>query len=204
MKPLWRRWPPTAPSPTLRSTYPCPRLWTTPSPHQCQQQPFHQLHRQWLEHRHPGHRRGQDSIPLCFGKVVSEACYSSNVPSQRSQLPLPGGATSSTATNSALPASLALAAAITALTWQTSPPALLPGPRSSLTGLQPLHRQWQHIRPARTSTAPVPCTLSYTSDQVKALDRVWALHISRQQRYQCGCCQYEPGRRLPHRPLVII
>jgi hypothetical protein len=41
--------------------------------------------------------------PSLSGRVVSEACYSSNVPSQGATSLCPGGATSSTATNSALP-----------------------------------------------------------------------------------------------------
>lgn len=52
--------------------------------------------------------------PSLFGKVISEACYSSNVPTHGASSLCPGGASSSTATNSALPCPIgALAVATT-------------------------------------------------------------------------------------------
>jgi uncharacterized repeat protein (TIGR01451 family) len=120
----------------------------------------------------------QKSHPALFGKVISEACYSSNVPTQGASSLCPGGAISSTAVNSGLNC----AAGITGCDHGTHVAGIAArvAPGAWLIPIQVFSRFTDGsgntfcMNANRTS----PCTLSYTSDQVKALDRVWQLHVT--------------------------
>ncbi|MFO7536529.1 MAG: S8 family serine peptidase, partial [Chloroflexota bacterium] len=116
--------------------------------------------------------------PALFGKVISEACYSSNVPAQGATSLCPGGATSSTATNSGLHCATGISGCdhgthVAGIAARVAPDArLIPIQVFSRFSDSGSNTPCQNVN--RTS----PCTLSFTSDQVSALNRVWALHIS--------------------------
>jgi uncharacterized repeat protein (TIGR01451 family) len=120
----------------------------------------------------------QKSHPALAGKVISEACYSSNVPSQGASSLCPGGAISSTASNSALNCS----SGITGCDHGTHVAGIAArvAPSSWLIPIQVFSRftDGSGITFCRDANRTSPCTLSYTSDQVKALDRVWQLHVT--------------------------
>jgi uncharacterized repeat protein (TIGR01451 family) len=118
------------------------------------------------------------SHPALFGKVASEACYSSNVPSHGASSLCPGGATSSVATGSAVACPVGVSGCehgtlVAGVAARVAPSAWLVPiqvfSRVTDSGSNTLCRDAN-----RTS----PCTLSYTSDQVAALNRVFALHIN--------------------------
>jgi uncharacterized repeat protein (TIGR01451 family) len=116
--------------------------------------------------------------PSLFGKVISEACYSSNVPSQGASSLCPGGVTSSIATNSALPCPIGISGCDHGTHVADIAARVAPG--ASIIPLQVFSRFTDSGSTTfcRNANRTSPCTLSYTSDQVKALDRVWALHIA--------------------------
>jgi uncharacterized repeat protein (TIGR01451 family) len=116
--------------------------------------------------------------PSLFGKVISEACYSSNVPTHGASSLCPGGASSSTAPNSALPCPVGITGCDHGTHVADIAARVAPG--AWLIPIQVFSRFTDGsgntfcMDANRTS----PCTLSYTSDQVSALNRVWQLHIS--------------------------
>ncbi len=120
----------------------------------------------------------QKSHPALLGKVISEACYSSNVPTQGASSLCPSGATSSTAFNSGLNC----AAGITGCDHGTHVAGIVArvAPGAWLMPIQVFSRFTDGsgntfcMDANRTS----PCTLSYTSDQVRGLDRVWQVHVT--------------------------
>lgn len=117
------------------------------------------------------------SHPSLAGKVISEACYSSNVPSQGASSLCPGGAASSTANNSALPCAIGISGCdhgthVADIAARVAPGArIIPIQVFSRFTDSPGNTLCQNAN--RTS----PCTLSYTSDQISALSRVLQLHI---------------------------
>jgi uncharacterized repeat protein (TIGR01451 family) len=118
------------------------------------------------------------SHPSLLGKVISEACYSSNVPSQGASSLCPGGATSSTASNSALPCPVGVSGCDHGTHVADIAARVAPG--AWIMPIQVFSRFTDSgsTTPCRNVNRTSPCTLSYTSDQVRALDRVWALHIT--------------------------
>jgi uncharacterized repeat protein (TIGR01451 family) len=115
--------------------------------------------------------------PALFGKVISEACYSSNVPSHGASSLCPGGATSSTATNSGLNCALGISGCdhgthVAGIAARVAPSAWLI-PIQVFSRFTDGSGNTYCMDSNRTS----PCTLSYTSDQVAALNRVWGLHV---------------------------
>ena len=120
----------------------------------------------------------QKSHPALAGKVISEACYSSNVPSQGASSLCPGGATSSTATNSGLNCATGTAGCDHGTHVAGIAARVAPGAR--LIPIQVFTRftDGGANRFCMDANRTSPCTLSYTSDQVKALERLWVLHIS--------------------------
>jgi subtilisin family serine protease len=119
----------------------------------------------------------QKSHPALFGKVISEACYSSNVSSQGASSLCPGGATSSTATNSGLNC----ASGITGCDHGTHVAGIAArvAPGAWLIPIQVFSRFTDSgsITPCQNANRTSPCTLSYSSDQIAGLNRVWALHV---------------------------
>ena len=111
------------------------------------------------------------------GKIVSEACYSSNVDGGGSSL-CPGGAASSTAEDSALNCDLSIygcdhgthVAGIAAASG-----SMFSGVAkdASIIAVQVFSRF-----DTGCGSAPAPCAMSYTSDQIKGLERVYALRNS--------------------------
>lgn len=116
--------------------------------------------------------------PALVGKITSEACYSSNVPSQGASSLCPGGATSSTVSGSGLHCAMGTSGCdhgthVAGIAARVAPSArLIPIQVFSRFTDSGSNTPCQNVN--RTS----PCTLSYTSDQVAALNRVWALHIT--------------------------
>lgn len=119
----------------------------------------------------------QKSHPALLGKVISEACYSSNVPSQGASSLCPGGATSSTANNSGLNCAQGISGCdhgthVAGIAARVAPDAwLIPiqvFSRFSDSG---------SITPCQNVNRTSPCTLSYRSDQIAGLNRVWGLHV---------------------------
>ncbi len=120
----------------------------------------------------------QKNHPALFGKVISEACYSSNVPSQGASSLCPGGASSSTANNSGLNCAQGISGCdhgthVAGIAARVAPDA-------RLISIQVFSRfsDSGSITPCQNVNRTSPCTLSYSSDQALALDRVWTLHVT--------------------------
>lgn len=119
--------------------------------------------------------------PFLTGKVVSEACYSSNVGSTVTSL-CPGGVTSSTAVNSALDCAITISgcghgthvAGIAAGTNGASSSGTIHGVARDATiiAIQVFSR---FSSSTDCSPSRAPCVRTYTSDQIKGLERVYAL-----------------------------
>lgn len=113
--------------------------------------------------------------PALAGKVVSEACYSTNLAGQGASSLCPGGATSSTASNSGLNC----AANIGGCDHGTHVAGIVAGvaPAAQLIAIQVFSRITDGG--GVTSCSDVgwtsPCTLAYTSDIISGLNRVFAL-----------------------------
>jgi len=115
--------------------------------------------------------------PLLSGKVVSEACYSSNVPSSGATSLCPGGAASSTASNSALHCDLA----IYGCDHGTHVAGIAAGSGSTFSGVAKdasIIAVQVFSRFTTGCNGASPCVMSYTSDQIKGLERVYALRNS--------------------------
>lgn len=119
----------------------------------------------------------QKSHPALFGKVISEACYSSNVPSQGASSLCPGGVTSSTANNSALNCAQGISGCDHGTHVAGIAARVAPG--AWLIPIQVFSRfsDSGSITPCQNVNRTSPCTLSYRSDQIAGLNRVWGLHV---------------------------
>jgi hypothetical protein len=141
----------------------------------------------------------QKSHPALLGKVISEACYSSNVPTQGASSLCPGGATSSTAQ---------FRPELCGRHHRLRPrhprgrhrrPCSPRRLAHSHPGLQPLYRQRQHhLLPERQPHQPLYALLHLRPGE--GLES--RLAVARyQQWYQRSRGQHEPGGWLPHRSL---
>jgi subtilisin len=122
---------------------------------------------------------GVDSThPFLSGKVISEACFSSTVGGRSNSL-CPGGAASSTSPGSAAPC------ALLACAHGTHVAGIAAGKGSSFSGvardgsLVAIQVFSSFITSVDCGTLPVPCALSFTSDQILGLERVYALSATR-------------------------
>jgi uncharacterized repeat protein (TIGR01451 family) len=116
--------------------------------------------------------------PDLGGKVISEACYSTNSAAGGASSLCPGGATSSTAINSGLDC----AAGIDGCDHGTHVAGIAAGiaPEADLIAIQVFSRidDQGTITTCSDNNLTSPCTLSYRSDQIAALNRVFSLHIN--------------------------
>ena len=114
--------------------------------------------------------------PFLSGKVVSEACYSSNVPAYNATSLCPGGVTESTANNSGLDCPTF----ISGCGHGTHVAGIAAGSGSSFSGvaknaeLIPV-QVFSRFDSTTYCGSSSPCVLSFTSDQIKGLERVYAL-----------------------------
>jgi subtilisin family serine protease len=111
------------------------------------------------------------------GKVVSEACYSTNNLLTSESSLCPGGATSSTATGSAVPPS---ACNVSSCSHGTHVAGIAAGRGSTFNGVAPdasiiAIQIFTLVNNSVTCGGTAPCVLSYTSDQLSGLERVYAL-----------------------------
>ncbi|RIK30991.1 MAG: hypothetical protein DCC55_36945 [Chloroflexi bacterium] len=113
--------------------------------------------------------------PALAGKVVSEACYSTNDSSRGVSSLCPGGVTSSVASNSALPCP----SNISGCDHGTHVAAIAAGvaPGASIIAMQVFsrHTDGSGRKPCADYGDTSPCTRANPSDYVAALNRVYAL-----------------------------
>jgi uncharacterized repeat protein (TIGR01451 family) len=119
------------------------------------------------------------SHPDLSGKVVSEACYSTTNPALGSASLCPGGAASSTAVNSGF----SCAATTSGCDHGTHVAGIAAGvaPKASLMAIQVFSRFTDNPptnTPCANNGRTSPCTLTFPSDQIAALNRVFALRAS--------------------------
>ncbi|BCX05496.1 MAG: hypothetical protein KatS3mg053_3434 [Candidatus Roseilinea sp.] len=117
--------------------------------------------------------------PDLSGKVVSEACYSTTNAAQGSASLCLGGAASSTAVNSGLNC----AATTSSCDHGTHVAGIVAGvaPSATLMAIQVFSRITDNPptnTPCATNGRTSPCTLTFVSDQIAALNRVFALRAS--------------------------
>lgn len=128
--------------------------------------------------------------PMLAGKVVSEACYSSTVPGQATSL-CPGGASSSTAKGSGVNCSTS----ISGCEHGTHVASIAVGKSAHIQGvaiagvargakLIPIQVFSQFDNPADCAPETAPCIRSFPSDQIRGLERVYALRIRAAQSDQ--------------------
>ncbi|MBI5565884.1 MAG: S8 family serine peptidase [Chloroflexi bacterium] len=113
--------------------------------------------------------------PALSGKVVSEACYSTNNAGQGASSLCPGGATSSTASGSGVNC----ATTTTGCDHGTHVAGIVSGvaPNANLIAIQVFSRFTN--TPGNTScTGTSPCTKAFTSDVIAGLNRVYALRTT--------------------------
>jgi hypothetical protein len=156
MRPRWRPWRPTKPSPTSPSTCPCRRLMDDTIPL------IGANNNHFLNYTGSGWSVAildtgvQKSHPALFGKVISEACYSSNVPSPGGLLPLPRRGDQFHRAQLRPQLRPASAAVTTAPMWPASPPASLPAPGSFPSRSSAASPTAAASPSAKTPTAPAP------------------------------------------------
>ena len=120
--------------------------------------------------------------PFLAGKVVSEACYSSTIASDSSTSLCPGGVSESTAIDSGLPCP----SSISGCDHGTHVAGIAAGDTFQYVGNEyhgvardaqviPI-KVFSQFNDPSNCLFQTPCVLSYTSDQMKALERVLELH----------------------------
>lgn len=115
---------------------------------------------------------------LLTGKVISEACYSTNYAAQGASSICPGGATSSTAANAAMPYAGTCPAG--ECDHGTHVAGIAAGKSSSYSGVAKdaaliAIQVFSRFDSAVQCGSSSPCVMSYTSDQILGLERVYAL-----------------------------
>ncbi|MGF1644419.1 MAG: S8 family serine peptidase [Thiotrichales bacterium] len=122
---------------------------------------------------------GVDSThPFLSGKVVSEACYSSNIPSISASSLCPGGATATTVTGSGRNCS-----GVGGCTHGTHVAGIAAGRDPGTTGVNGVGKGanilaiqvFTRFDSTSSCGATAPCLMSYSSDFIKGLERAYAL-----------------------------
>ena len=118
----------------------------------------------------------QKTHTFLSGKVVSEACYSSNDAYYGSTTVCPGGATESTASGSGVNC----ASNIEGCSHGTHVAGIVAGSNASFHGVAPSAnliavQVFSRFDSSNCNPGDTYCALSYTSDQIKGLERVYAL-----------------------------
>ena len=120
------------------------------------------------------------------GKVISEACYSTTYRPYRSTSLCPGGAASSTATNSGLNCPLStygcdhgthVAGIVAGKDYTPNGPGINGVAKGANIIAIQVFSQFTGAN-CTNSGLPSPCVLSYTSDQMSGLERVYALRAT--------------------------
>lgn len=111
--------------------------------------------------------------PFLSGKVVSEACYSSNVSAQSASTVCPGGVTESTASGSGVNCGANC-------DHGTHVAGIVAGSGVSFSGVARganliAVQVFSRFNSTTQCGGPASCVLSYSSDQIKGLERVYAL-----------------------------
>lgn len=112
--------------------------------------------------------------PDLAGRVVSEACYSTTSSSQGVQSICPGGVSESTATNSALPYSSGVCIS-GGCDHGTHVAGIAAGVQGVARGAKILAIQVFSWFPKESCDGTSPCAMSYSSDQIKGLERINSL-----------------------------
>lgn len=108
------------------------------------------------------------------GRVVSEACYSSTYSSQGVQSICPGGVSESTDTGSAMPYTSGVCAD-TGCDHGTHVAGIAAGAQGVARGAKILAIQVFSWFPKESCDGTSPCAMSYSSDQIKGLERINSL-----------------------------
>jgi subtilisin family serine protease len=116
--------------------------------------------------------------PFLTGKVVSEACYSSNFAADGATSVCPGGVTQSTAAGSAMPYSGTCPAG--ACDHGTVVAGIAAGTNASFSGVAKnasliAIQVFSRFDSVGNCGSATPCTMTYTSDQIMGLQQVYAL-----------------------------
>lgn len=111
--------------------------------------------------------------PFLSGRVVSEACYSSTVAADGSTTVCPGGVTESTASGSGVNCG-------SGCDHGTHVAGIVAGTNGSIRGVAPganliAVQVFSRFPASYSSCGGTSCVLTYTSDQIKGLQRVYAL-----------------------------
>jgi Subtilase family/Viral BACON domain len=118
--------------------------------------------------------------PFLSGKVVSEACFSRTVASQGSTSVCPGGVSQSTAAGSGVNCP----SGVSGCNHGTHVAGIVAGRGTSFSGVArdadvlAVQVFSSFSSAASCGSSPVPCALSYSSDQILGLERVFALRTT--------------------------
>ncbi len=146
--------------------------------------------------------------PFLSGKVVSEACYSSNVPSAGATSLCPGGVTESTAVNSGLNCDTSK---VSICSHGTHVAGIAVGKGDNFSGVARdasiiAIQVFTLFNNASYCGDSGSCVLSYTSDQIKGLERVYALRntyaIASANMSLSGVTYADPCNSVSHKPII--
>ena len=120
------------------------------------------------------------SHPFLRGKVIAEACFSSNVPTQNARSLCPGGATTSTAVGSGRNCTQELDSSTDDCHHGTHVAGIAAGNDGTVYGVARASsllsiQVFSHVQDPSLCAPHPSCLLSYSSDQIRALEHVLSL-----------------------------